>query len=351
MQHYTDDAPAKDLAFNKVLFWVQVHDIPISFQTRKVAEKLCETVGEIQRSNGATDDDRGNFFWVRVMVDVTSPLCRGWVITLPNGNKHWIKFRDVIYVPGYYEEKSSKAREKKAELAAHMATRAASVAPPLGLAVSKREVEEMGENINSSLLELNVRVNKEGGYVAEDFQLGDNHCPSFKADLMPHYNSAFASNSVLDTNSYSSSSNRELLNKENGNPIITEIKDGESHFNANSNPSSIDQRLASIREKTVAASSHGVMPHSLDDQGVNQSPQSTVGILGQKHSLRTWKRVLRQCSLGVLENKSELEKKRKSSFNLVVGSNPPNKRLQVPLKSDDTISIMVEAAMQPCQEP
>ena len=25
------------------------------------------------------------FFWVRVMVDVTSPLCRGRVITLPNG--------------------------------------------------------------------------------------------------------------------------------------------------------------------------------------------------------------------------------------------------------------------------
>ena len=45
MQCCTNDAPAKDLAFDKFLFWVQVHDIPISFQPRKVAEKLCEIVG------------------------------------------------------------------------------------------------------------------------------------------------------------------------------------------------------------------------------------------------------------------------------------------------------------------
>ena len=47
MQCYLNDTPVKDLAFKKVPFWVQVHDIPISFQTRKVAEKLCETVSEI----------------------------------------------------------------------------------------------------------------------------------------------------------------------------------------------------------------------------------------------------------------------------------------------------------------
>ena len=92
-QRYENDVPVKDLAFEKVHFLVQVHDIPISFQTRKVAEKLCETVGEIQRSNEAMDDDGGSFFWARVVVDVTSPLCRGRVITLPNGSKHWVKFK------------------------------------------------------------------------------------------------------------------------------------------------------------------------------------------------------------------------------------------------------------------
>ena len=93
MQCYMNDTPAKELAFDKVPFWVQVHDIPFSFQTRKVAEKLCETVGDILKSDGATDDDGGSLFWVRVLVNITSPLCRGRVITLPNGSKHWIKFR------------------------------------------------------------------------------------------------------------------------------------------------------------------------------------------------------------------------------------------------------------------
>ena len=51
------------LTFNKVPFWVQVHDIPTSFLTRKVAKKLCEIVGDIQRSNEAVDEDGGSFFF------------------------------------------------------------------------------------------------------------------------------------------------------------------------------------------------------------------------------------------------------------------------------------------------
>ena len=33
------------------------------------------------------------FFLVRVMLDVTLPLCRGRVITLPSGEKRWIRFK------------------------------------------------------------------------------------------------------------------------------------------------------------------------------------------------------------------------------------------------------------------
>ena len=82
-----------ELAFNKVPFWVQVHDIPTSFLTRKVAENLCEIVGDIQRSNGAVDEDGGSFFRVRVMLDITLSLCRGRVIALPSGEKRWIRFK------------------------------------------------------------------------------------------------------------------------------------------------------------------------------------------------------------------------------------------------------------------
>ena len=87
MQRYTRDTPVQELEFKKIPFWVQVHDNPTSFQTRKVAKSLCDTIGNIQKSNGAVDEDGGSFFRVRVTIDITLSLCKGRVITLPSGEK------------------------------------------------------------------------------------------------------------------------------------------------------------------------------------------------------------------------------------------------------------------------
>ena len=103
-----------------------------------------------------------------------------------------------------------------------MAVRAASVAPPPGLAMPKWESEEIGRNNNSSLMELNAGINVGEGYVAEEFQVGDKHYPCFKEDLRPHFNSALAPHSVLVQNSNSSSPNKETLSEVNGNPNITD---------------------------------------------------------------------------------------------------------------------------------
>ena len=62
MQRYTGDTPVQELEFKKIPFWVQVHDIPTSSQIRKVAKSLCDTVGDIQKSNGVVDEDGGSFF-------------------------------------------------------------------------------------------------------------------------------------------------------------------------------------------------------------------------------------------------------------------------------------------------
>ena len=39
--------PVHDLAFDKVSMWVQVHNIPVSFLNKGVAEELCEVIGEV----------------------------------------------------------------------------------------------------------------------------------------------------------------------------------------------------------------------------------------------------------------------------------------------------------------
>ena len=61
--------------------------------SKKVAKSLCDIVGEVRKSPDSTEDDGGNFFRVRVNIDISLPLCRGGVITLENGEKAWVHFQ------------------------------------------------------------------------------------------------------------------------------------------------------------------------------------------------------------------------------------------------------------------
>ena len=51
-QQYDCDIPISELNFQWASFWVQVHDIPIRFMPREVAENICDTVGMVCRSIG-----------------------------------------------------------------------------------------------------------------------------------------------------------------------------------------------------------------------------------------------------------------------------------------------------------
>ena len=93
LQRYSTDCPIRDLVFSKTLFWVQVHDIPIWYMTKEVAENIYDIVGEVQKSASAVTDEGGHFIRVWVMIDITLPLCQGRVITLENGLNHWVRFK------------------------------------------------------------------------------------------------------------------------------------------------------------------------------------------------------------------------------------------------------------------
>ena len=62
--------------------WVQVHIIPLGYMDKKTAEEICSTVGKVVKSAGSKDSEGEGFTRVRVIVDVTQPLCRGRVVTL-----------------------------------------------------------------------------------------------------------------------------------------------------------------------------------------------------------------------------------------------------------------------------
>lgn len=76
LQRYVTDTLVHELVFTKTLFWVQVHEILLCFMTKKVAKSLCEIVDEVQKLTGAVDDDRGNFIWVQVLIDINLLFAR-----------------------------------------------------------------------------------------------------------------------------------------------------------------------------------------------------------------------------------------------------------------------------------
>ena len=47
IQWYDRGGPIRVISFDKIPVWVQVHDIPVRFLNRKVAEDLCDVVGSV----------------------------------------------------------------------------------------------------------------------------------------------------------------------------------------------------------------------------------------------------------------------------------------------------------------
>ena len=58
-----------------------------------MAEEICNIVGEVCLETDISEMERGNFFRVRVIVDVIVPLCRGRRISLENEETRWVRFK------------------------------------------------------------------------------------------------------------------------------------------------------------------------------------------------------------------------------------------------------------------
>ena len=71
LQCYNKDIDLFDMKFNLVTFWVQVHDIPIRFRMRTMAEKICEAVGTVHRPTEETKIKGDGFIRVRVTIDIS----------------------------------------------------------------------------------------------------------------------------------------------------------------------------------------------------------------------------------------------------------------------------------------
>lgn len=59
-----------------------MHDILIRYMTKEVVEDICGSLGEVNQFGKHPTEEGGIFMRVRVIVNVTKPLCRGRVMHL-----------------------------------------------------------------------------------------------------------------------------------------------------------------------------------------------------------------------------------------------------------------------------
>ena len=88
------NTPIQNVIFDRMSFWIQVHDIPIRSATMDMAKEIVSLAGEVVED--VVDEgqqDKYNFMRIRVTIDLTKPLCRGRRITTARGGDGWVSFR------------------------------------------------------------------------------------------------------------------------------------------------------------------------------------------------------------------------------------------------------------------
>ena len=73
-QRYDYSIPAKHLRFTKIMFWVQIHGLPMRMLDPETAIELGETLGEVSTKEAEKEMVGGDFVRVRVKIDVSKPL-------------------------------------------------------------------------------------------------------------------------------------------------------------------------------------------------------------------------------------------------------------------------------------
>ena len=76
LQWYDKGVSLRFLEFKRIPIWVQIHDSSFKFMNKTVAVKLYEVVGAICQSSDEGEMDGGSFLCMKVVIDISKPLCR-----------------------------------------------------------------------------------------------------------------------------------------------------------------------------------------------------------------------------------------------------------------------------------
>ena len=61
--------------------------------TMDAAVKISEVIGVVSCPTDSKEADGGNFLRFRAIIDLSLPLCRGWLVSLGNEKQFWVSFK------------------------------------------------------------------------------------------------------------------------------------------------------------------------------------------------------------------------------------------------------------------
>ena len=73
LHRYDKEVDVSEIDFNMVAFWIQVHELPVHFRTRTIAENICGAAGLVDKNTEEGDSMGDGFVRVKVKVDISKP--------------------------------------------------------------------------------------------------------------------------------------------------------------------------------------------------------------------------------------------------------------------------------------
>ena len=84
----------KDIKFEKTPFWIQIHGLPTMCQTKEVGLSIGATLGKVEKVDAnAKGFCLGNSLRIRVLIDISKPLCQGRKVRLGEHGLRWVDLK------------------------------------------------------------------------------------------------------------------------------------------------------------------------------------------------------------------------------------------------------------------
>ena len=82
------------LSFHMAAFWVQIHGLPTLSQTREAGIRIGSILGKVERVDvGDKGFSLGNYLRIKVIMDISQPLCQGRMVRMGGSESRWVEFK------------------------------------------------------------------------------------------------------------------------------------------------------------------------------------------------------------------------------------------------------------------